>query len=359
MTVDVKERRWTELAREYGPLLLLIFILTWLVGNIVVFAGGYDVLVSDGIAYAYESQNLDRPFGIASNGDHVPGYPMAIWLLQTISFGVLSTRLVMQIIGFATLIGTTILLVYAFREYRYRWFWVLLFFVWPLVGILRVTILTADAPIYFLLIAALLLYRANKRWLFVAVVAAAFLVHKVSWFFLGPVLLIGLWQRRLTWYHCLAAGLPILLLGALGWSYYETPLWLLANNVEHDNFSGLGMVLLWQQTLAAPTPQLLAKSVLSAGLVLVSIFLAWQTWRRDRNAAEIWFALVPAVLCFAMSWWAIFVAVRYSSMLVFPLADYVEKRPWRLPLWLRAGALFASWALSLGFVYYAWFFFFD
>ncbi len=359
MSAGVKQRQWFQAAREYLPLLVLIALLIWIVGNVVVNAGGNDILETGVISYAYESRNLDRPFGIGSGGDHVPGYPAVIWLLETAFLRALNIRTVMQMISFAVMVGTAILVIYAFREYRYRWFWVLLFFVWPLVGILRFTVLNADALIYLLLIAALLLYRANKSWSFIAVVAVAFLVHKASWFFLGPVLLIGLWQRRLTWYQCLAAGAPVLLLGLMGWSYYDNPLWLLANNLEHDNFSGLGILLLWQQTAAAPTPQLIAKSLLSAGLVVVSIFLAWQTWRRDRDAAETWIALTPAVLCFAMSWWAIFVAVRFSSLLVFPLADYVEGRPWSLPLWLRAGALFASWALSLGFVYYAWFYFFD
>lgn len=358
MTIDVQTISFTKLTRDNGALLLLIVALVWLTGNIVVFLGGYDVLVSDGVAYAHESEHIVQPFGIASGGDHVPAYPIVIWLLRTLSLGLLDTRLVMQVLAFVTMIGTAILLIFTFRTYRYRNFWVLLFFVWPPVGIWRFTILTADAPAYLLMIAALVLYRAVNKWPFIAIVSIAFLTHKVSWFFLGPVLFIGLFQGKLKWYHCLAAGAPILVLAFLGWSYHENPLWLLANNVEHDNFSGLGILLLWQETLAAPTTQLVAKSVITAGLVVVSVFLAWQTWRRERDLVATWIALVPTVLCFAMSWWAIFVAVRFSSLLVFSLADFVEKRPISLPGWLRAGTLFTSWIASVGFVYYVWFFFF-
>lgn len=301
-------------------------------------ATGFSVVISD----VGEYLNWSRAWWVARSTAHFPGYPFLLWLIRTLSFGLLDGLLLMQVTTLAALVVGTLAvgrildgLLPAGRR-----FGALLYGLFPLVGVSYAVYPVADSVAAALLAVALLcLLRA--RWLtYTGIVAAALFFHQGLWPFLGLMGLVAVWKRGYPLAQFLLSGLPLVAyIGKVAMDRGSL-LWWLDHHIQvhlrarvpvldgvlgtltdpglHNLFKGLFLLTLFFGCVWVAAHHLRRRDWLMAALALGALF-----WLVVLNRAAIW------------------AAVRHARPLAVPAAVALYASP------RRAAFLNRTWVILL------------
>jgi hypothetical protein len=309
---------------------------------------GFSPMVSDVREYATWSNYLIG----AAGGWHLPGYPLLIAATRQLTIHLvpdlplmIAVCLVAWTLGLATMARILERVAPDFIP-----FGVLVYGLFPLVGMTLVAYPLSDATAHTLFLAAFYATQRNWKWMFVAATAIGLIVHMVLWVPLFMMATIWLIQRRLTLWHVLLAGLPLasyyILFAVLSGDMF----WFFRQHYQ-INFRSAGGFPLFNaitETLRTGSASGLVKALLVLSVMVVAISLAWFAWKQHD-----WLMLttVVPVLLFAATVNAheAFIVVRYASVMVIPFCAWAVTNVHRRELltsprcaWATSGVLVVS-----------------
>jgi hypothetical protein len=306
----------------------------------------FDPVDSDALDYANWSTVLayrDRA--------HLPGLPAVLWALRTLSGGLLAGTVVQMSV---VLVAWAVSVVYADRlladlDLPTRRFGLLLFALFPLVGVTYVAFPISDALAIACVVAAAWHLRQRAWWPFVAAVAAGSFTHKMAWPFLLLETGVAVASRGLPWWKAALAGLPFAAYWAWGVADGEALLWPVRANAAEGLIASDGAPIPFRGVasgLFAGSMPGLVKGAFLCAIAATVVGLAWHFWRR-RDIDMLCLA-VPLVLLAALieaySAWAL---ARFAKIAAVPLSVALAGDPRVGSLLRRRGAL-AALAVVLG-----------
>ncbi|HMN13643.1 MAG TPA: hypothetical protein PKD55_15095 [Bellilinea sp.] len=166
--------------------------------------------------------------------DHVPGYPALIALVRGLS-GWDNPEL-MRVL---TLIGwiANLLVIYKILElfeieFSLRVWGMLLYGMFPLVGMSLAVHPVYDTFALLFLTSGVLFYLLRRNLLMVLVLAVALLMHKFTWPGVLIILAVAVWKKRLSLPVAVLALVPLAAYWVATSLYYDDPLHLIGGNVN-------------------------------------------------------------------------------------------------------------------------------
>jgi hypothetical protein len=317
-------------------------------------------LQSDAGGYWEDSLSLAEPF----DPFHVPGYPIAIGVLRSITLSMFSPVIYLQAISFvsfslALYLVFKIGLIYTGSE-TIGLLAACTFMLWPMVGLTYVIYPVADSLAMCLyLLGFYLMLTQRDLWSGLAWSGALF-VHKAMWIFVLITFVLWAWHvrrsglRRILLQGTVVFG-PLLVFSMAGSMYHHSLTWMISNNLrvevsanrEFFILDGL-VVTLRMGTLAG---------VIKGSLLLLQLFMAayvvWHALKRRIRGWEFNLAigLATLTLIFVLNSYEIWASVRFGRLLVIPLASALSTITVNFPhkLGTRAKVL----AVMLGILLYA------
>jgi len=323
------------------------------------FGLNHNFMVADAGAYWEYSFRLSTPFSTW----WVPGYPFAIALLRTLSLNQLPPLAVMMPLS-ATFYAIQVVAVYwLLRELKISSSRrvAFLFAVFPLVGLTYSVHPIADSMATALLLLTMF-YFVKQKWTVCAIfLSMTMLTHKATWFFLLPLVVIGLFRYKEARVPFIFSALPLGILILGGAFYYKDLLWFIRRSAE--------TLLVSQSSL--PILDGVINSVLSAesvkklkGIVVLSIFigafyLLLRAWR-----SKFWLGLAISCGLVTMALFVnqveIFALVRFGKVIVIPAAYFFLSHNCKSPmknsiqhLGSFVSFVFAEMMSNVAFAYYA------
>jgi hypothetical protein len=163
-----------------GLLVLLSVCLGW-------WSIGFSPLISDVGGYASWSHDLIGRAG----GWHMPGYPLLIGVVRKITFGLVSDLPLMVGISFVAWATGLVFIrrILSERAPQLLEIGVLVYGLFPLIGITHVAHPLADSLAQTLFLASFYAALTNSKWTFVVTTAMGLMVHMTLW---PPILFISL-----------------------------------------------------------------------------------------------------------------------------------------------------------------------
>jgi len=282
---------------------------------------GFSPLVSDVIGYAIWSHNLIGQSG----GWHLPGYPILIAVARELTLNRLPDVFVMVALSFVAWMISLALMARILEQVApdLRDAGILMYGLFPLVGITDVAFPLADASAQCLFLAAFHATLSNRKWTFLSTVAMGLIVHMVLWPFLFTLSMGWLAKRRLTIWHIALTGVP------LGLYYFAIALssgdnlWFFrthyAVNFKSSSTFPLFGAIVGSFEIGSPTT--LIKNALIAAITIVTALLVYFVWTR-RNVVML--AILLPLLLFAATVNAYegFIVVRYANFVIIPLCSW-------------------------------------
>lgn len=289
----------------------------------------HNIFQGDVFGYWQDSINWRTPY----HSFHVPGYPLLIALLRSITFNVLSPILTMWIINLLAFV-ISIYLVYKIIENliadkKTAFISAFLFGLWPFVGLTYTVIPLADLPVICLFLVGLYDLQRSKYLPAGVFFGFALVTHKAIWIFVFLIVAFDFIRRKeyfstQNFILLVATMLPLTILWLFGSSYHHSYLWLISSNLNIEVASrgnlpildgilgtfldgGLkgvfkGMILIAFLTVTV--------GAVFANIKLPSIFRYW----------GIAIALGVLALFVVLNQMEIWAAVRFSRLLIIPLA---------------------------------------
>jgi hypothetical protein len=197
----------------------------------------------------------------------------------------------------------------------------LLFAVYPFVGLTYSVYPIADTSAMALVLLSILGLEQRRYPMFLVCSAASLVVHKATWFFIPPLLLVSFIRDRDTRALLPLVGLPLVAWIVAGAFYHHNALWFLGWSVNRLVRSQSSLPVL--DGLVGP---LLSGSPagITKGLVVVTTFLAAAVLAYRCFQLRFWSGLCVSasvvLLCLTINSYEIWSAVRFSRLLVVPLA---------------------------------------
>jgi hypothetical protein len=295
----------------------------------------YDFMRSDVSWYWKNSLSWETPFDTL----HVPGYPLTIALVRGVTLGMLPPVPLMMGINLAAflLCGLTLhrILRAAGVSGEMSAIGVLLFGLWPFVGLVYAVDPIADIPgmLFFLLgLSALQRLRLSVGALFLGI---SVVVQKAMWPFVGLTMLADfLWRKeyisRRNLQLVALAGFPLAGLWTLGAVHYHSLAWIFLGSTEMLIVPRSSWMLLngLLGTILAGGTIAMMKGVSLLSLAALSVFAVYTGFsaRSGRDRVRHFYGLAVScatlVLFVMLNQYEIWAAVRFSRLLVIPLIPW-------------------------------------
>jgi len=231
---------------------------------------------------------------------------------------------------------------------------VLVYGVFPLVGITNVAGPLADTTGQTLFLAAFYATQRNWKWAFIAATAMGLIVHMVLWPFLFLLSITWLIRRRLAIWHVLLSGAPLALyyiliaVGSGDW------LWFFRRHY-HVNFKSTATLPLFaaiEGPFETGSVAGMIKAALITSVVVVAALLAAFAWRR-RNWLMLTTLLPLLLFASTVNASEAFIVVRYAGFVVIPLCSWAAVNARRRALLTSRRCIWAT-ALLLVISQWAW-----
>ena len=343
-----------------GTLVYLLLAVYWA-------ASDFTIMRSDLLEYVRWSRLLWEPdqWNWLRASFHVPGYPVIIAIGDAITFGLLSDVLLVQFLEYAFwMMGV----VYAWRLLDQfcpsaKSLGVLIFSLYPFVGVTLAAMGRADVPATAVFLAALFYGINRKPWKFMLFGGLALITHKSMWPYMFFATWICLWKYRLQWWTFFLSGVPLVgywvvvavnrpdfLLKVIGVdaSFVMHTEWKTETVRTLPLFDGIF------GTLFAGSAKEAAQGSILLGIFLVAVLLAIYFLRkRTRDWMQIALIIPTLLLCVMVhqSWaWPI---LRFSKPLVIPFCVWLVAHP-RLLEKFNHGLTYAAVAVILVATQFAW-----
>jgi hypothetical protein len=275
-------------------------------------------LVSDVVGYASWSHDLIG----RSGGWHLPGYPLLIAIARALTFNLAPDVFVMVALSFAAWVLSLALMARILEALAPDLLGagVLMYGLFPLVGITNIAFPLADTTAQCFFLAAFYATLKNRKWPFLLMVAMGLTVHMVLWPFLFMLSIVWLVRRRLTIWHVLLSGVPLgLYYLAIGLSSGDW-LWFFRTHYA-VNFESSGRFPVFG-ALVGPfetnSVTGLFKGILIGGVIVVTTLLGWFAWKR-RDLMMLTIVLPLLLFAATVNAYEGFIIVRYADFVVIPL----------------------------------------
>jgi hypothetical protein len=292
----------------------------------------------------------------------VPGYPLLLAVVRTLTFNVLPPALLMASVScifFLISIRTTYRIAQHLKLPAYEI--ALLFTVYPLVGLVYAAWPFADSMATAVLLLSLLAF-LEKRWvLFTGYAAVGMVTHKALWYFLPLLALAALWTDRESRRSVPFMVAPVLLLLVIGSFQQGDALWMFrwsVNNLIKSTGSLPILDGLLGPFMLGVTPKVL-KGAVAAVILSFAIVVFVSSLRRQFWAGVCVSASIILLTC-SVNQTETTSVIRYSKvLLIFVAYAIMTNRPqWlrRKGNWTRialAAVVIASILSNMGFGYYA------
>ncbi|TMQ72185.1 MAG: hypothetical protein E6K80_03410, partial [Candidatus Eisenbacteria bacterium] len=190
----------------------------------------------------------------------------------------------------------------------------------------------------------------RERWgWFTVWMAAALLFHKVMWFFGPPLLLMAFVKHPAARRVVPLAVVPLLAWIVGGAMKFHGWLWFIRFNVETHTSLKQGMPVFGGllETLEIGSPTKLAKGAVIVSTLLAALITGVLCARR-RLWLGVWIAGVVAFLVAGVNAYEIWIAVRYSKLLVIPWAMLASGPPQPRRRWPPLAAMLLAALTLLG-----------
>jgi hypothetical protein len=291
-------------------------------------AAGFSVDINDVETYIAWSYDISVH---SSYESHMPGYPAIILAGRLLTFGLLPDALLAQVLCYVFWIASVILA----NEILKMWapsvkpLALLCFALAPLVGVSYVAFPTSECVARAFVLAALLA-ALHQRWnLFLPIVAMGLFIHQAYYPVYFILALSCVLSKRMSWFYFVASGVPLVAYYIyVAWSKAD-PNWFLAGHQKmhlsgatHHFFVFDGILQSYSQmNLVAVSKGILLTIVtaIASGLLVFSV--------KEKHSFST--ALVAPVVIFSViaSTNVVFIVIRLSPLLVFPLSYLVERTP--------------------------------
>jgi hypothetical protein len=308
---------------------------------LLVLAGGYfllaqflgktlqfEFLQSDVLGYWQDSLAWRTPY----HPFHVPAYPLMIAMLRGVTFGVPSAVSIMMTINLVAFLASAFLvyriLMVSGVDEKLAALGMLLFGLWPFVGLTYTVNPLADLPSMFFFLAGLYLLLTSRKLTAALLLGLAMVTHKAMWIFVGLLLVAELLHsqeyfstRNLLFIFM--TFLPLGVLWLLGFTYHSSPAWLFSSNLDVEVASRGSLPLLdglWG-TFIEGGAKGLVKGFLMAGFACLSVFtiVAGIRLKVQGLAYSLAISLAVLILFLLLNRYEIWAAMRYGRLLAIPL----------------------------------------
>jgi hypothetical protein len=309
---------WPVLALAGGYILVALFFSLYL---------HYDFMRSDVAWYWQDSINWRTPF----NQYHVPLYPLIIALFRGITLGILPPILLMMGINLAAFLGSAFILYRIFKvcgvDEKLAALGILVFGLWPCVGLIYTVDPLSDMPAMFLFLLGLYFLLVERRNPAAIFLGLSMTTHKVMWFFVGAIILFDFFKRREFFskrniVFILITLLPIGILWFAGAIHYGKLTWLFASSINIETlqirypiFDGL------IGTFREGGIKGISKGVLLSGFACLSVIIILTISRHRYKKKEYWLviSIVVMALFLLINHIEIWSAMRFGRLLALPL----------------------------------------
>jgi len=320
---------------------LLVALQYWFMKFDVVSAG-------DPEWYWQDSLRWWTPFNVF----HVPAYALLIALVRSVTFGVLPPAVVMDSITWASLLLGAWAVYYSIKRSGiaegYAVLGACLYGLWPCVGLVSIVFPHADGPALAVLLLGLLALQSSRPRTAAVLFGLALVFHKANWLFVALILLAEILRGKgrllRDWAVITALVLPLALTWFFGALYHHSPLWIFSTSLDvgvqtRKTFPLLGGII---GSVSAGGLKSVFKGGLVVGLTTMAAALLVWTFRKKAPNWPYGLALSAGCLFFFLflTLPEIWAAVRFSRLLVLPLAWNMAGRPARrTPARLAAAVL--------------------
>jgi hypothetical protein len=259
----------------------------------------------------------------------MPAYPFLIFLARLVTFRLLSDALLAQFLGYLSWVGGLLLARATLERVapEAARLGLLLFGLFPLLGVWSAANPVADLLAYVAVLAALLFAIQNRSGAFTCATAAGLLVHQ-AFYPSYAVLVLTCLARGMRWCYLVAAAAPFILYYVAIAVQKNDPNWILSYHLlTHSPQHGAlplfdGIIGTFLQGSAKAT----VKATILATSFVTAIALSFYCWRGKH-----WLLLalsLPVVLAGVFSTqhdaWVIF---RLTKLLVLPASSWLMNRP--------------------------------
>lgn len=355
--VNLTKPHWISAILMIGYAMVALFFDTFL---------QYDFLRSDVLDYWQDSLAWQTPF----HPFHVPAYPFMTALLRGMTFGTLPPVSLMMSINLGTFLAS------AFFIYRIiqgggasdelAAIGTLVFGLYPFVGLTYSVNPLADIPAMFFLLAGIYLLQQSHRMFAALPLGLSLITHKVMWIFVGLLMISEFLSHKgyISKRNLLFTGvmlLPIVSLWILGSFYHHSITWLISSNLEVEVASKGSIPLLdgLLGTFMEGGIKGTGKGFLLSGFAAISAFATYMSIKLNYKYSYygITISLAILILFFILNQHEIWAAMRFSRLLVIPLAFIANTNPTfkKLSWWRSPATITFLLSLLLSQFIYAWY----
>ena len=358
---------WAKASFLFGFLFSLYFLLAIFFASVL----NYDFMRSDVLLYWNESLAWMTPFN-----EHPPLYTLAIALARGLTFNLLDPVLLMMGLNLLSFLGCAWLLMKFFKraglKQEYAAWGVLLFALWPLVGLTYTVVPLADIPSILLALIGILMLQKARHPLAGLFFGLAIVAHKGVWPIIGLVALADFYTRKKYFSKRNLAFVAIMLLplSALwlaGIPYHQSINWFMESSLEVNTSLGGGYPILdgLFGTFQEGGLKNWVKGAVILFFILLTLFSLFVSLKLRFKYYELCVAISLAVLIMFLfsSAATIWGPVRFSRFLVFPLIFFFNAHHGlqiskRVSFSLGAIAVFVLFISQLAYAWYIAFVFF-
>lgn len=326
----------------------------------------YDFLRSDVLSYWQDSLAWKTPF----HPFHVPGYPLTIAFLRGITFGIPSAIGLMMSINLFTFLAS------AFLIYRIinisgagnelAMLGILLFGLWPFVGLTYTVDPLADMPAMFLFLTGLYFFLTSRKLPAALFFGFSLVTHKAMWLFVGLLIITEIFFRRkyiLKSYISFVAVtlLPIAVLWLFGSFFHNSITWLFSSNLEVEVASKSAFPVLdgLLGTIKEGGIKGWGKGILLSGFACIPLAAVYGSIKLKYENYQYGLAisLTSLFLFLLLNQGEIWAAMRFGRLLVIPLMLMANTNPkFRNLIWWNSPPVaIALIILFLSQFAYAWY----
>lgn len=320
---------------------------------VILFFNDFDFISSDTAKYISRSESWES---VLFDRFHLPLYPLLLRILNFVPATV--TTAIFSVTSYILSIYVMSLILGKFSENRYyQLLGLLVFSVWPFIGVTEVAIARADTLAILFLLLSILMYLDGKSNYLVLYIWLGFFTHKALWVFLGLIVVISLIQRTnlLHARHLIVLVIPPVLFFLAGMNYYQNPVWMLSSNLSTE-LAPSGSVWIASGILG----NLLSSNIadIAQGLSLLMVWLTAVVLLvvLRRKMLILLVLIIPVVLYgLVLNDHEIWAMLRFSKPLAIPIVYVIDKSQLAKNMLTKLGSavlIILSFASNVGFAIY-------
>jgi len=358
--------RWKQAVTGLPAVLAILTVGYFFVAGWLGLLLRFDFMRSDVSSYWQSSQTWSQSFHLF----HVPGYPILIDILRRVTLGVFPPLGYLMAINLVAFLGSAVLVYRCVIESGLSRGLAacsaLAFGLWPFVGLVYTVYPLADLPAMFLLLAGVYALIRRRTLIGALFLGLSLIFHKAMWPVVALIVLFHLFNQRPIFsreraFAFLLLISPLFLVWQAGVASNHNPLWIINSNLEVE-MAPRGDLPLLDGIVGAfrePGVRGLLKGAIIGGLGLSSILLLAANLKVRSAFTPLGIAVSAAILALfiVLNQYEIWAAVRFSRLLVLPLAwvigyGLVARKPaWFKPAWL-APLFLLAFLTQLAYAFY-------